>query len=436
MQTLTLGLLGYGTVGQGVLNLLEQNRDEWQKKTGCDVSVNAIAKRNWDGITKPVGVDCTTDTAAIVSRDDIDIVVELIGGTDIAFDLVMAALDNGKHVVTANKALIADKGAQIFQKAAEKGLQVAFEASVAGGIPIIKALKEGLIANEIQSVAGIINGTSNYILTAMRNEGRTFDDVLAEAQALGYAEADPTFDVEGVDAAHKLTILASIAYGIDLDFDKLTVEGISDITSQDVAFAEELGYRIKHLGIAQRRESGIEVRVHPTLVPNTALISKVDGVMNAVRVYGNGVGETLFYGAGAGSLPTASAVMADVLGLVNTLAATHMTPLGYAKNSENTLAVLSASQQQSANYLRMTVSDKPGVMANIAGILAEQNISIEAIIQKEPENGQDQAVVVIVTQVVDEADLQVAIRTIKNLDTVDGDIMRIRVEHFLLKNHQ
>lgn len=431
MQTLSLGLLGYGTVGQGVLELLNQNREEWQKKTGHTVTVSAIAKRNWNGIDRPAGVDCLTDSSAIVNRDDIDVVVELIGGTDIAFDLVMAALENGKHVVTANKALIADKGTQIFQKAAEKGLQVAFEASVAGGIPIIKALKEGLIANEIQSVAGIINGTSNYILTAMRNEGRTFADVLAEAQALGYAEADPTFDVEGVDAAHKLTILASIAYGIDLDFDKLTVEGISSITSQDVAFAEALGYRIKHLGIAQRRDNGIEVRVHPTLVPKSALISHVEGVMNAVRVDGNGVGETLFYGAGAGSLPTASAVMADVLGLVNTLAATHVTPLGYAKNNVKALPVLTVEQQQSANYLRMVVVDKPGVMANIASILAEQNISIEAIIQKEPPSDQDQAVIVIVTQVVNEADLQTAINTLKALDSITSNIMRIRVEHFV-----
>ncbi len=430
MQTLKLGLLGYGTVGQGVLELLQQNRQEWQKKTGCTVSVSAIAKRNWQGIAQPEGVDCTTDSASIVHRDDVDVVIELIGGTDTAFDLVMAALDNGKHVVTANKALIADKGTEIFQKAAEKGLQVAFEASVAGGIPIIKALKEGLIANEIVSVAGIINGTSNYILTAMRNEGRDFADVLAEAQALGYAEADPTFDIEGIDAAHKLTILASIAYGIDLDFAKLSIDGISNISRQDVVYAEELGYRIKHLGIAIRRDNGIEVRVHPTLVPNTALLSKVDGVMNAVRVYGNGVGETLFYGAGAGSLPTASAVMADVLGLVNQLNATHVTPLGYAKTADNVPTVLPTSQQQSANYLRITVLDKPGVMAKIAGILAEKNISIEAIIQREPQDNENEVAIVIVTQVVIEAALQSAIEDIKLLDSVFGDIMRIRVEHF------
>lgn len=430
MNTIKLGLLGYGTVGQGVVALLKHNNAEWQSKTAHNVKVSAIAKRNWDGIEKPDGVDCITDTASIVARDDVDVVVELIGGTDIAFDLIMSALDNGKHVVTANKALIAYKGTEIFQKAAEKGLQVAFEASVAGGIPIIKGLKEGLIANEINSVAGIINGTSNYILTAMRNEGRAFADVLEEAQQLGYAEADPTFDVEGVDAAHKLTILASIAYGIDLDFDKLSVEGISNISRQDVAYAEELGYRIKHLGIAIRRENGIEARVHPTLVPNTTLISKVDGVMNAVRVHGNAVGETLFYGAGAGSLPTASAVMADVLGLTTNLAAEHINPLGYARTNENNNAVLSTEAQISAHYLRMTVYDKPGVMAKIATILAEQNISIEAIIQKEPESGENEAVIVIVTQEVKEANLQTAISAIKGLDSVNGDIMRIRVEHF------
>lgn len=430
INKLKLGLLGYGTVGQGVVELLKQNVSEWQNKTGTVVSVSAIAKRSWDGVEKPEGVDCLTDTAALVAREDVDVVVELIGGIDIAFDVVMSAIDQGKHVVTANKALIAAKGKEIFKNAADKGVQVAFEASVAGGIPIIKALKEGLIANEITSVAGIINGTSNYILTAMRNEGRTFEDVLAEAQALGYAESDPTFDVEGVDAAHKLTILASIAFGIDLDFEKLSIEGISQISRQDVAYAETLGYRIKHLGIAVRRENGIEVRVHPTLIANTALISKVDGVMNAVRVDGNGVGETLFYGAGAGSLPTASAVMSDVLGLVNNLVAQHVSPLGYAQTATSDLSVLAESQQCSANYLRLTVDDKPGVMADITRILADKNISIEALIQKEPEDNQTEVSVVIITQVVIEADLQAAMQELKQLPHVDGAIMRIRVEHF------
>lgn len=430
MKTVKLGLLGYGTVGQGVLSLLSQNKKEWKNKTGSDVEVISIAKRQWAGIEKPVGVDCLTDPMAVVNHPDVDVVLELIGGETLAFDLVMTAIANGKHVVTANKALIAAKGREIFKAAADKGVQVAFEASVAGGIPIIKSLKEGLIANEIQSVAGIINGTSNYILTAMRDEGREFSDVLAEAQALGYAEADPTFDVEGIDAAHKLTILASIAFGVDLDFDKLSIEGISQITPEDVEYAEELGYRIKHLGIALRRENGIETRVHPTLVPKNNLISKVDGVMNAVRVFGNGVGETLFYGAGAGSLPTASAVMADVLGLLTNLSAKHISPLGYSNDSQTAISVLSTEQQRSANYLRVTVIDKPGVLANITKILADKHISIEALLQKEPKENQDHVSVVILTQIVTESDLQQAIEEITSLATVADELLRIRVEHF------
>lgn len=430
MKTVKLGLLGYGTVGQGVLSLLSQNKKEWKNKTGSDVEVISIAKRQWAGIEKPVGVDCLTDPMAVVNHPDVDVVLELIGGETLAFDLVMTAIANGKHVVTANKALIAAKGREIFKAAADKGVQVAFEASVAGGIPIIKSLKEGLIANEIQSVAGIINGTSNYILTAMRDEGREFSDVLAEAQALGYAEADPTFDVEGIDAAHKLTILASIAFGVDLDFDKLSIEGISQITPEDVEYAEELGYRIKHLGIALRRENGIETRVHPTLVPKNNLISKVDGVMNAVRVFGNGVGETLFYGAGAGSLPTASAVMADVLGLLTNLSAKHISPLGYSNDSQTAISVLSTEQQRSANYLRVTVIDKPGVLANITKILADKHISIEALLQKEPKENQDHVSVVILTQIVTESDLQQAIKEITSLATVADELLRIRVEHF------
>ena len=429
MKKIRLGILGFGNVGQGVLALLEKNQDEWKSKTGRDVCVTMIAKRNWSGIEKPANIECVTDSQSIVTCKDIDVVLELIGGTDIAFDLVMAALENGKHVVTANKALIADRGVEIFKKAAEKGLEVSFEASVAGGIPIIKSLKEGLISNEIQSVAGIINGTSNYILTAMRDEGRDFADVLCEAQSLGYAEADPTFDVEGVDAAHKLTILASIAFGIELDFDKLSVEGISSITQQDISYAEQLGYRIKHLGMALRRDNGIEVRVHPTLVPSKALISQVDGVMNAVRIFGNGVGETLFYGAGAGSLPTASSVMADVLGLANSLFANHVSPLGYDRDNENSLSVLPVGSQISANYLRMTVANKPDVIARITRILADKQISIETILQKESQTP-NRVTVVIVTRMISESSLQSAIDEIKQLRALSGDIMRIRVENF------
>lgn len=429
-KTLKLGLLGFGTVGKGVLQLLQKNQAEWHKKTGYQIEVVAIARRNWTQQERPAGIDCLTDPYAVVNRADVDVVIELIGGTDMAFDLVMKALDNGKHVVTANKALIAHKGREIFNKAAEKGLQVAFEASVAGGIPIIKALKEGLAANQILSVAGIINGTSNYILTAMRNEGQSFADALKKAQALGYAEADPTFDIEGIDAAHKLTILASVAYGIDLDLKKLSIDGISLITKQDVDYAEDLGYRIKHLGMAIRRDDGIEIRVHPTLVPQDTLIAKVDGVMNAVRVFGNGVGETLFYGAGAGALPTASAVMADVLGLLTQQSSPEISPLGYSENSHEKLQVLPEQAQQSANYLRMQVVDKPGVLAKITHILAQKNISIEAIIQKEPIAGEANVSVVIITQSVTEANLQAALAEIKALDSVDNRIMRIRVAHF------
>lgn len=429
MKTLKIGLLGYGTVGQGVVELLKLNQQEWQKKTGFNVTVIAIAKRNWQSVEKPTDTLCTTDPNQVVNHADIDIILELMGGTEQAFDLVMQAIAQGKHVVTANKALIAAKGSAIFAAATKHGVQVAFEASVAGGIPIIKSLKEGLVANQIQSVAGIINGTSNYILTAMRNEGRDFADVLTEAQALGYAEADPTFDIEGIDAAHKLTILAAIAFGVELDFDKLSIEGISKVTRQDIEYAEELGYRIKHLGIALRRKDGIEVRVHPTLVPESTLISKVDGVMNAVRVFDNGVGETLFYGAGAGSLPTASAVMADVLGIVTHQSAQHISPLGYTLNGEKQPAILATDKQQSAHYLRMTVIDKPGVMADITRILADSNISIEAILQKEPHH-HDLADIVIVTQVVKEAALQSAITLIKSLSVVSGEITRIHLEHF------
>ncbi|MPV85596.1 homoserine dehydrogenase [Ostreibacterium oceani] len=430
MKTLRLGILGYGTVGQGIVALLQKNQLSWQDKTGCNVVVTAIAKRNWDGIDKPVGIDCINDATAIVNRDDVDVVLELIGGEEAAYELILRAIENNKHVVTANKALIASKGREIFARAAEKGVQVAFEASVAGGIPIIKSLKEGLIANEINSVAGIINGTSNYILTAMRNEGRAFGEVLKEAQDLGYAESDPTFDVEGIDAAHKLTILASIAYGVALDLDKVEIEGISHIAPQDVRYAETLGYRIKHLGVALRRPEGIEIRVHPTLVPETALISKVDGVMNAVRVFGNAVGETLFYGAGAGSLPTASAVMADVLGLVTNLTAGHVSPLGYANNSNHSTRVLPVAEHQSANYLRFSVEDKPGVLADVTRIFANQSISIEALLQQKESDNAVYVPIVIVTPVVNEADLQTAITQIAQLDAVQGDVHRIRVEKF------
>lgn len=430
MEKLKLGLLGYGTVGQGVMALLEKNIQELFNRTGYEVSVAAIAKRNWNGIEQPAGILCTTDSQQVVDHAEVDVVVELIGGESAAFDLVMRAIENKKHVVTANKALIASRGAELFKAAENNGVQIFYEASVAGGIPIIKSLKEGLASNQIQSVAGIINGTSNYILSAMRNEGRDFAEVLAEAQSLGYAEADPTFDIEGVDAAHKITILASVAYGVALDFSKVTVEGISKISRQDVSYAEELGYRIKHLGIAQRRDNGIEVRVHPTLVPETSLISKVDGVMNAVRVYGNAVGETLFYGPGAGAMPTASAVVSDVLSLVTSLAAKNMNLLGYSNDQGEAPAVLDADEHLVSNYLRMTVVDRSGVLANITTVLAKHNINIEAFIQKEAPEGNDSVPIVMLTKPVLRSHLDKALAEVAALDAIVSDIVRINVEHF------
>lgn len=430
MEKLRLGLLGYGTVGQGVVTLLEKNKQELFNRTGYDVSVSAIAKRNWDTVDKPVDIFCSTDSQQVVDHPDVDVVVELIGGESTAYDLVMRAIANKKHVVTANKALIASRGTELFKAAESNGVQIYYEASVAGGIPIIKSLKEGLASNQIQSVAGIINGTSNYILSAMRNEGRDFDDVLNEAQRLGYAEADPTFDIEGVDAAHKITILASVAYGVELDFSKVSVEGVSKINRQDVSYAEELGYRIKHLGIAQRRDNGIEIRVHPTLVPDTNLMSKVDGVMNAVRVFGNAVGETLFYGPGAGALPTASAVVSDVLSLVTSLAAKNMNLLGYANNHKDAPTVLDSSEHIVSNYLRMTVTDKSGVLANITSVLAKHNINIEAFIQKEGAAESASVPIVMLTKPVLRAHLDKALDELSSLNDIVSDIVRINVEHF------
>ncbi len=434
MKQLRLGILGYGTVGQGLIELLNKNKSLLSDRSGYEISVVAIAKRNWDGIEKPKGIECVTDASSIVCRDDIDTIVELIGGEDVAYNLIKTALNNDKHIITANKALIAHRGEELFALAKEKGKKISFEASVAGGIPILKSLKEGLVANEINLIAGIINGTSNYILSTMKNTGRAFLDVLDEAQKLGYAEADPSFDVDGVDAAHKLTILASIAFGIKLDYSKLVVEGIREITTNDVLYAQDLGYRIKHFGMAIRHKvknskDEIELRVHPVLVPKDALIANVEGVMNAVRVDGNSVGETLFYGAGAGSLPTASAVMADILELVRTISKQRISPVGYtSKNNSDNLVILPSSKHKTANYLRIIVDDEVGAMANITRILAQESISIEALIQKEAEASQ--VPIIILTQVVVEKDLQEAIKKIEELTAVSGTVKRIRVEHF------
>jgi homoserine dehydrogenase len=344
----------------------------------------------------------------------------------------MKAIENGKHVVTANKALIATHGAEIMQAAQAKGVNVAYEASVAGGIPIIKAVREGLAANRIKWIAGIINGTGNFILTEMRDKGRDFDDVLKEAQALGYAEADPTFDVEGIDAAHKLTILASLAYGIELQFDKCYTEGISKITTEDVNYADEFGYRIKHLGITRKTGDGIELRVHPTLIPEKRLIANVDGVMNAVLVQGDAVGPTLYYGAGAGAEPTASAVVADIIDTVRAIDtdADHKVPLlGFKPEAMSDIAILPIEEVETACYLRMTALDKPGVLAEVSEVFAQHNISIEAVLQKEPAEGVDKVHLVMLTQKVKESNINAAISEVENFDEIEGSVARIRLEH-------
>ena len=434
MKPVNVGLLGLGTVGGGTFNVLTRNAEEITRRAGRGIRITHAAAREYDPASLPGidAIDISDDAFAVVENPDVDIIVELIGGYEPARELVLKAIANGKHVVTANKALIAKHGNEIFAAAQEKGVMVAFEAAVAGGIPIIKALREGLAANKINWLSGIINGTGNFILTEMRDKGRDFDDVLKEAQALGYAEADPTFDVEGIDAAHKLAILASIAFGIPLQFDKVYTEGISRITREDVGYAEAFGYRIKHLGYTRRTDKGIEMRVHPTLIPERRLIANVDGVMNAVLVNADAVGPTLYYGAGAGAEPTASAVVADIVDLVRTLTAdpeNRVPHLAFQPNALSNIPVLAMEDVETAYYLRMQVTDKPGVMAEVASILGDAGISIEAILQKEPPAGVDQASIILLTHVVQEGRMNAAIGKIAALDSVHGDIMRIRLEH-------
>ncbi len=434
MEPVKVGLLGLGTVGGGTLNVLHRNAVEISRRAGRDIRVVHAAAREYDPsrLEGLEAVRVTDDAFAVVNDPEVEIVVELIGGYSPARELVLQAIDNGKHVVTANKALIALHGNEIFAAAREKGVTVAFEAAVAGGIPIIKALREGLAANHIQWIAGIINGTGNFILTEMRDKGRQFDEVLKEAQALGYAEADPTFDVEGIDAAHKLTILASLAFGIPLQFDRCYTEGISRIEPQDVAYAEEFGYRIKHLGITRRTDRGIELRVHPTLIPERRLIANVDGVMNAVLVQGDAVGPTLYYGAGAGSLPTASAVVADIIDVTRTLTTdpeNRVPHLAFQPDELSDSPVLEMDQVVTAYYLRLTVEDKPGVLARLTGILGDAGISIEAIKQQEPAEGETQVPLVMLTHAVEEGRMNRAIAAIEALDVVTAPVARIRVEH-------
>ena len=433
MDAVKVGLLGLGTVGGGTVNVLKRNAEEISRRAGRGIQITHAAARdlNKPRICETDGITLTTEPMAVVNDPDVEIVIELIGGDGLAKDLVMAAIEQGKHVVTANKALIAKHGNAIFAAAQKKGVMVAFEAAVAGGIPIIKAIREGLAGNKIQWLAGIINGTGNFILTEMRDKGRDFADVLKEAQELGYAEADPTFDVEGIDAAHKLTILASIAFGIPLQFDAAYTEGITKITREDVSYAEELGYRIKHLGVSRFTDKGVELRVHPTLIPERRLIANVDGVMNAVLVMGDAVGPTLYYGAGAGDEPTASAVVADVVDVVRVLTSdpeNRVPHLAFQPDALSDMPILPMAEVQTAYYLRMQADDRPGVLADVTRILGDAGISIEAIIQKEPMAGSDKANIIMLTHRVEEQHMNSAIATIEALPTIHNDVTRIRME--------
>jgi homoserine dehydrogenase len=434
MKPVKVGLLGMGTVGSGTINVLYRNAEEIARRAGREIRISHAAAKEYNA-DKIHGLDkidkITDDAFDVVNNPDIDIVIELIGGYSPARELVLKAIENGKHVVTANKALIAKHGNEIFTAAQKQGVMVAFEAAVAGGIPIIKAIREGLAANQILWVAGIINGTGNFILTEMHEKGRTFDDVLKEAQALGYAEADPTFDVEGIDAAHKLTILGSIAFGIPLQFDKTYTEGITKIERQDVSYADELGYRIKHLGIARKTEMGIELRVHPTLIPERRLVANVNGVMNAVVVKGDAVGPTLYYGAGAGSEPTASAVIADVIDVARVLTTdpnNRVPHLAFQPNKLSDIPVLPMDEVVTAYYLRMQAIDKPGVLADVTRILGDAGISIEAILQKEPAEGASHVPIIMLTQRVQEKFMNKALKEIEALDSINDKVMRIRLE--------
>jgi len=424
LKPVKVGICGFGTVGGGTFNVLTNNASEIARRAGRDIIIEQVGARRDNADCDTSNTSITRDIFDVARNPEIDVVVELIGGYDVAKELVMEAIKNGKHVVTANKALIAVHGEEIFAAAKEAGVTVGYEAGVAGGIPVIKAIREGLAANKINRLAGIINGTGNFILTEMRDKGRDFADVLKEAQELGYAEADPTFDVEGIDAAHKLTILSSIAYGIPLQFDNCFTEGIGKITRDDVEYAEELGYRIKHLGVSARTQAGIDLRVHPTLIPESNMIAKVDGVMNAVAVNGDAVGDTLFCGPGAGAGPTASAVVADIIDIARGI---KVEPLSY--NTLDDVKVLPIEEIETSYYLRMQANDKAGVLANVASILSNKGINIEAIIQKEPAPGETLVPMIMLTQKVQEKVMNQAISEIEALSDINGTVTRIRVEH-------
>ncbi|MEK6685773.1 MAG: homoserine dehydrogenase [Pseudomonadota bacterium] len=433
MNPINIGLLGIGTVGGGTYTVLKRNQEEIARRAGRAIVVKMIADRDLDRARSFADHDViVTDNAhEIVTHPDIDIVVELIGGQTIAKDLILEAIAHGKHVVTANKALLANYGTEIFAAARAKGVIVAFEAAVAGGIPIIKALREGLTANRITWIAGIINGTANFILSEMREKGLPFDQVLDQAQKLGYAEADPTYDIEGIDAAHKITLMAAIAFGIPVQFSKVYTEGITQLTGEDIRYAEELGYRIKLLGITKRVEKGIELRVHPTLIPVRRLIANVEGVMNAIVVKGDAVGATLYYGAGAGAEPTASSVIADLVDVtrMQTADPMHRVPtLSFQPDLLSDTPVIPMEDVETSYYLRMQVIDKPGVMAEITRIVADNNISISAMIQKEASSDSDKVSIIMLTHLTVEKNINAAIARIESLPVVTNKVIRIRIE--------
>jgi homoserine dehydrogenase len=436
MKPINVGLLGIGTVGRGTWDVLNRNADEIQRRAGRAIQITQVADKAVRRARKITGKKAKVvgDAFKLVRDPRIDIIVELIGGYTVAKELVLAAIRNGKHVVTANKALLATHGNEIFAAAQKKGVMVAFEASVGGGIPIIKALREGLAANRIEWIAGIINGTSNFILSEMRDKGLDFSAALGEAQRRGYAEADPTFDIEGVDAAHKLTILSALAFGIPMQFKKCFKEGIQKLTRADIGYAEALGYRIKLLGITRRAAKGIELRVHPTLVPTRRLIANVEGVMNAILVKGDAVGPTLYYGAGAGSQPTASAVVADLVDVTRLITADpgHRVPhLAFQPDQLSNTPILPMEAVETSYYLRMRVLDKPGVLADITRILADSKISIDAMVQKEPGKGESRVDIVMLTHRALEKNVNQAMAKIEKLSTVVGKVTRIRLEELL-----
>ena len=433
MKPINVGLLGIGTVGGGTFTVLRRNAEEIARRAGRPIRITVVADKNLELTKQVTGGSCrlTDDAFSVVSDPEVDIVIELIGGYGVAKELVLKAIANGKHVVTANKALLATHGNEIFKAAQDKGVMVAFEAAVAGGIPIIKALREGLTANRIQWIAGIINGTTNFILSEMRDKGLSFDTVLKEAQRLGYAEADPTFDIEGVDAAHKITILSALAFGIPMQFDKAYIEGISKLDATDIRYAEQLGYRIKLLGITKRTDEGVELRVHPTLIPSKRLIANVEGAMNAVLVQGDAVGSTLYYGKGAGAEPTASAVIADLVDVtrMHTADPENRVPhLAFQPDQLSDLPILPMDEVTTSYYLRLRVQDRPGVLADITRILADEQISIDAVIQKEPGEGEDQTDLILLTHQTREKRINAAIVKVEALPVVAGKVTRLRLE--------